>query len=329
MLTDLHLHLDGAISVASASELVTLSGVREYTDFRGVRHPIPAVEDLGNALAASPDCRDLAEFLTRFALPGALLQTRECLSAAAFSLCRELLAIGVGYAELRFAPQLAISRGLAMKDAARAVLDGMRRSGLRSSLILCCMRTPVSEAAAVRLNEETVEVAAEMRGEGVAALDLAGAEAAFPTRDYAGLFRRAVALGLPFTIHAGEADGPDSVLAALDFGAKRIGHGVRALEDPSVVARLARERIPLELCPTSNLVTGVFPSIEDYPLRRLMDAGVVVTINSDDPTVCRTNIRREWELVTKTFSLSAEEIRSLEDNAVRSAFCRVKASRYQ
>ena len=314
-MTDLHLHFDGAISTANARHLAALQGIREYRDADGAMRPIPA-DDAGltRALRLPEGSRDLNDFLKCFALPNALLKTREGIEEGMFTLCEEQRALGLDYAEIRFAPQLSIADKTAprtlcepirsQRAAVEAALAGMRRSALKTQLILCCMR-----GAAEAVNRETVEVAAEFLGRGVCAIDLAGAEALFPTRDYAALFRYANGLNIPFTIHAGEAAGPESVSAALDFGARRIGHGVRALEDMSVVRRLAENRIPLELCPTSNVQTGVFRSLAEFPIRQLLDAGVIVTINSDDPAVCGTNVVEEWRRLTAAIPLTESEIK--------------------
>ena len=334
-MTDLHLHFDGAISTANARHLAALQGIREYCDAGGVMRPIPA-DDAGltRALRLPEGSRDLNDFLKCFALPNALLKTREGIEEGMFTLCEEQRALGLDYAEIRFAPQLSVADKTAprtlcepirsQRAAVEAALAGMRRSALKTQLILCCMRgaggglaSPPPSAArgchtashAGYANYETVEVAAEFLGRGVCAIDLAGAEALFPTRDYAALFRYANGLNIPFTIHAGEAAGPESVSAALDFGARRIGHGVRALEDMSVVRRLAENRIPLELCPTSNVQTGVFRSLAEFPIRQLLDAGVIVTINSDDPSVCNTNVVEEWHRLTAAIPLTESEIK--------------------
>ena len=153
-----------------------------------------------------------------------------------------------------------------------------------------------------------------------ASVDLAGAEGLYPNRQYGELFKELKAKNIPFTVHAGEADGPDGVWAAIEGGARRIGHGVRATEDPALMAYLAKEKIPLELCPTSNLHTHIFSNLQEFPLRTLMENGVVVTVNSDNMTVSDTNVVREIENLTKAFSLSEKEQEQLLINAANSVF---------
>ncbi|MBQ8118218.1 MAG: adenosine deaminase [Lachnospiraceae bacterium] len=303
---DLHLHLDGAISMESARQLAKLQDI-----------PIPETDEALNALlTVSPDCKDLNEFLEKFAFPCSLLQTREGLENAAFNLCTELIAQGVMYAEIRFAPQKSCDRKLTQREAIEAVLAGVKRSGLPCGLILCCMRDADNQAE----NRETVELCGEYLGKGVCALDLAGAEALFPTADFADLFAEAGRRGIPFTIHAGEADGPKSVQCALDLGAARIGHGVRAAEDESLMERLAAAKTPLELCPTSNLNTAIYSDLSGFPLRKFMERGILVTVNTDDPSIEGTTIAREYELLIRQFGLSGDEVRQLLRNSVEASF---------
>ncbi|MBR1851730.1 MAG: adenosine deaminase [Lachnospiraceae bacterium] len=305
-MTDLHLHLDGAISVESARQLAKLQDIA-----------IPESEAaLKNLLTVSENCKDLNEFLEKFAFPCSLIQTREGLEGAAYNLCEELKTQGVMYAEIRFAPQKSCDRGLTQREAIEAVLAGIKRSGLFCGLILCCMRAADNRAQ----NMETVELCGEYLGKGVCALDLAGAEALFPTKDFADVFAYARSKGLPFTIHAGEADGPESVKCALDFGATRIGHGVRAVEDEGLMERLATEKVPLEICPTSNLNTAIYSDLSQYPLRTFLERGIIVTVNTDDPSIEGTTIRREYELLIRQFGLSEKEVRQLLVNSVEVAF---------
>ena len=192
----------------------------------------------------------------------------------------------------------------------------MGKSDLRSNLILCCMRGKDNREE----NLETIRVAKECLWKGVGAVDLAGAEALFPTENFAGLFALAKELEIPYTIHAGEAVGPESVYKALEFGAKRIGHGVRSIEDENLMKRLAEEEITLELCPTSNLNTSIFSSYEEYPLRKLMEAGVKVTINTDNMTVSNTTVAAELQHMMEAVQLTEEEMHQLAENAASAAF---------
>ena len=169
-------------------------------------------------------------------------------------------------------------------------------------------------------NLETVQVAKDYLGQGVCAVDLAGAEAVFPTENFEQLFRLAAELEVPYTIHAGEADGPQSVVTALEFGTKRIGHGVRSCENADLMKVLAQNGITLELCPTSNLNTNIFERLADYPLRELMQAGISVTVNTDNMTVSGTTLEQEFQALIDTFSLKEGELQQLVRNAAEASF---------
>ncbi len=305
-LIDLHLHLDGSISVPMARRLAALDGRVLSEDDAA----------LGKRLGVTADCRDLNEYLAKFDFTAELLETREQLSECMYLLQEELAQLGYLYAEIRFAPQRHGARGLTQREAVEAVLEGLGRSCFEAGVILCCMRGDDTREA----NLETVRLAAEYLGQGVVALDLAGAEALFPTADYADVFALARELGVPFTIHAGEADGPESVYAALGFGAQRIGHGIRAIEDDALVERLAREGIALEMCPTSELQTSAIDDYAKFPLMSLLERGVCVTVNSDNMGVSVTDVRRELLLLAGIFGLTNDDIHLLLVNAARSAF---------
>ena len=303
---DLHLHFDGSLSISNARELAALEGVALPEDDN----------ELKVALTVSPDCKDLGEYLTKFAFPLSLLQSEAAIEQGMYTLCRELDAEGCIYAEIRFAPQLHLDKGLDQRKVVEAAIRGFKRSAIDGGLILCCMRGDDNAA----LNETTLEIAREYLGKGVVALDLAGNEAGFPTDSFASLFARARELQVPFTIHAGEADCAESVRSALAMGASRIGHGVRSIEDPALVDILAKNHIALELCPISNIQTTVFDDISEYPIRQFLKAGVAVTVNSDNRSVSATTARQEMLLLKNTFALTDEEEKALLHSSVDAAF---------
>ena len=305
-LIDLHLHLDGSLSVKTVRELAQMQNME-----------VPADDaKLLEMLQVSKDCKDLNEYLEKFSFPCSLLQMKEAITLAVYNLLEELKEQGLLYAEIRFAPQLHTLKGLDQKAVVEAAVEGLYKSDMKANLILCCMRGDTNQ----KENLETLDVAEMFLGKGVCAVDLAGAEALYFTDAFKDLFAVADAKGLPRTIHAGEAMGPESVWSALEIGTKRIGHGVRSLEDCTLVRKLAEEGITLEMCPTSNLNTNMFPSIEEYPLRKLMDAGVKVTLNTDNMTVSGVTIRSEMEQVIETFRLTDEECRQLLCNAAEASF---------
>ena len=305
-LIDLHLHLDGSLSLESVRDLAEMQNIAIEPDD----------EKLLRILQVGPDCRDLNEYLEKFSFPCSLLQTPEAITRSVENLRRELKERGLLYAEIRFAPQLHMLQGLDQRQVIRAAVDGLKADGVKAGLILCCMRGKGNHGE----NLDTVRLAGEFLGKGVSAVDLAGAEALFPNGDYEDLFDLAKELGVPYTIHAGEADGPQSVWKALEFGAKRLGHGVRSVEDPQLLTHLVREGITLELCPTSNLNTNIYSSIADYPLMQLLNAGVRVTINTDNTMVSGVSLQSEWEKVMEAFHLTREQVLTIQKNGAEAVF---------
>lgn len=304
---DLHVHLDGSLDFEVVRKLAQLQKQEIYND-----------EELKNKMVAPKECRNLNDYLKKFDYPLELLQTKEALELSIYELLKLQQKQGLSYSEIRFAPQLHLKKGLTQEEVVKAILKGRDKfetegSSLHSGIILCCMR-----GAEDKLNYKTVEVASEYKDKGIKLLDLAGAEALFPTKNYKELFRYAQDLKVPYTIHAGEADGTESIWHALEYGARRIGHGVRCTEEKELMKRLAKDQIPLELCPKSNLNTKIFDRIEDYPIPQLMDAGIKITINTDNMTVSDTTLARELKLVQDTFHLSDKDMAGLQKNAEES-----------
>ena len=304
---DLHLHLDGSLAPEQVISLARLQGVS-----------LPAWDPqaLTPYLTVPPACKDLNGYLRCFDLPVSVLQSFEALYLGAEGLARRLAGEGLAYGEIRFAPQLHLQRGLSQAQAVEAVLQGLKRAekafpSFRAQAILCCMR-----GGEESLNRETVDAAARFLGQGVCALDLAGAEALYPAEGFRALFARAASLGVPFTLHAGEAAGPESVWQALSLGAARIGHGVRSREDPRLVERLAHQGIPLELCPTSNVQTRAVEGFSDFPLREYLGRGIAATLNTDNRTVSGTTLLQEY----RRLSVAPQEALALLRNSVRAAF---------
>ena len=308
---DLHLHLDGSLTPADILSLATLAGVKL---------PCDDAESLRPLLQAEPDCKSLAEYLEKFDLPLLVLQTEETIRLAVYLLVKRLAEDDLVYAEIRFAPQLHLQKGLTQQQVVAAAVEGLNKGiaefGVPAQLILCCMRMADNQKA----NEETVRVAKEFLSKGVCAVDLAGAEAAFPTENFADIFRFAKDLDVPYIIHAGEAASPESVWQALTLGAKRIGHGVRAIEDAALVATLGEKKIPLETCFTSNLQTKAVKNAEDYPLQAFWEQGLAVTVNTDNMTVSGTDLVTEYRLLQKAFGLSEAALQQIACNAADAAF---------
>ena len=303
-LIDLHLHLDGSLSLASVRELAAMEGIEIESDDCA----------LLKKLQVSPDCRDLNEYLEKFAFPCDLLQTPAALTKAVSNLRRELEEQGLLYAEIRFAPQFHLKKGMTQTEVVAAAVAGLEGEGVKANLILCCMRMPNIHET----NLETVRVAKEFLDKGVCAVDLAGAEALFPTCDFEAEFALAKELGIPYTIHAGEAAGPESIRAALCLGAQRLGHGVRCVEDEALMAELVEKGIPLELCPTSNIQTCIFEKITDYPMAKLLDAGIRATLNTDNMMVSGVSLSSEADHMEKL--LTKAQMAQIVENSVNAIF---------
>ena len=305
---DLHCHLDGSITLDIARKLAELQNIE-----------LPADDaELESKLSVPESCESLNEFLECFALPCSLMQTKEGITESVRLVQEKNKEQGVAYLELRFAPQKHCDKGLTQTQVVEAALAGLKKCDLHTNLILCLMRDRGNE----KENLETVELAREflVKDGGVVAVDLAGAEALFHTDQFAEPFKKAKEYGIPFTIHAGEADGAKSVKDALDYGASRIGHGVRTAEDPALLEYVIKNQIPLEMCPNSNRQTKAVNDMSKYPIRDYLAKGVKVTVNTDDPAICRTTIAKEFEYLEKKFGITAGEKKIMMLNAVDAAF---------
>lgn len=300
---DLHLHLDGSLSINCAKHLLKMNGFDSIDDAA-----------LKTMLRSNKNDKDLNDFLKKFDLPIKLLQTKEALTYATKTLLDELYNDGVMYAEIRFAPQNHLKKGLSQEDVVKACLCGIKNSKIDCNLILCMMR-----GAKYNTNKETIDIAKKYLGKGVCLIDLAGAEGLYPTSDYKDLFLYAKSLNVPFTIHAGEADSYKSVSDAISFGAIRIGHGIRALEDKETIKNITSKNITLEICPTSNICTKIFNNISRYPFDDLINNGIKFCINTDDMAVCDTNIKNEFKIFNKVYPLDIKLFKQIITTSIESA----------
>lgn len=306
---ELHLHLDGAITPDIALELASLQGIS-----------LPAEDEKGlESLLSLPEgCRSLNDFLKCFKLPLSLLQSKEVITRAVELVLENECRQNVIYAELRFAPQLHTKGGLSQRQVILAALDGIKRADIPCNLILCCMRGEGNG----RENEETVRLAEEflVKNGGVTALDLAGAEQPFPTKNYRTLFKLAAEKNIPFTIHAGEAAGAESVRCAVEMGAARIGHGVRIFKDEPLMDIIQKRCIPLEMCPISNLRTCALEDGQAYPLKMYLERGIKATLNTDDPGILKNTLADEFAYARDVCQVTGEQEQQLLFNSVDAAF---------
>jgi adenosine deaminase len=301
---ELHLHLDCSLSYAVASRLKPGLTRQEY------RHQF----------TAPSHCSNLVDYIQRAQAGIALMQTREQLKLVTLDLFEQLAADGVIYAEIRFAPLLHTQRELTPREVVEAVSaaadEGTRTTGVEGWVILCTLRH-FTEAQSM----ETVRLVEEFKGSRVAGFDLAADEAGYPITAHVPAFRYAMERGIQRTAHAGEARGPESVWETLrEFCPSRIGHGVRSAEDPALVEHLVRERVHLEVCPTSNVQTGTVASLQANPVDKLYRAGVSLSVNCDGRTISETTLEREYRVMQETFGWAEKELLTCNREAMRVAF---------
>ncbi len=304
---DLHLHLDGSLTKEDILHLASMQNIEVNPD------------EL--QLSVDLHCESLNEYLKCFDIPLKFMQTKEALKYSAYSLTKRLANEGLIYAEIRFAPQLHLQKGLTQAEVVEAAIEGINEGmkecpSIKTQLILCCMRNDNPP----EVNYETVDVAKKYLGNGVCAIDLAGAEGLYGTYLFGYLFTHANSLGIPFTIHAGEADGPFSVKLAIEYGAKRIGHGVKTIMEPSVMKMAKEKNIIFEFCPTSNVNTKAISKIKYMPLNDFAEYGLKITINTDNKTVSDTTIMNEYRRLMNKFELSKGDIYNFLHNAVEASF---------
>ncbi|MDO7908618.1 adenosine deaminase [Paenibacillus sp. JX-17] len=308
---DLHLHLDGSVKTATILDLARQ---------RGIKLPAVDADGLIPHMKVSGRCGSLVEYLSKFDFVAGFLHTGEALERVAFELVEQAAADNCEYIEVRFGPQLHRGEGLSCYDAIGHVLQGLQRGeqvyGVTSRAIAICLRHH-----SIRDNLEVIEAAAAYKGKGLAAVDLAGPEAEYPAELHREVFERAQALGLAVTIHAGEAAGPENIREAITrLGATRIGHGVRLREDKQVFHMVHDQGIVLEMCPISNYQTRAVADWNVYPIREYFDAGLKLTVNTDNLTVSNTSIHEEYSILMDKFGFRLKEIGQLILNGVDAAF---------
>jgi len=317
----LHDHLDGGLRPATVIDLADDAG---YTEL-----PTRDPGELGQLLAAGANRGHLNLYLDAFRHTVGVMQTRDGLYRVAREAAEDLADDGVVYAEVRFAPELHTDRGLTLDEVVHAVLHGFRDGSgdgrIRVRALLTAMRTAARSL-------EIAELAVRHRDNGVVGFDIAGAEAGWPPSRHLDAFQYVHRENFHTTIHAGEGFGLPSIWEAVQYcGAERLGHGVRLAEDITVapdgsvaLGRLAAyvrdRRIPLEMCPTSNVQTGAAESIEAHPLRLLRQLSFRVTVNTDNRLMSQVTLTDEFAVLVKEFGYGWADLRWLTVNAMKSAF---------
>jgi len=307
---ELHLHLEGAVRPQTLIELSqNKSGLRQKVD-----EWVAAREGQRYRYA------NFREFLVAFGIISLLIETPQDYALITVRLMEWLAEQNVKYAEIIFAAGVVLwkkQRVDAVFEAiAASAKEAEARTGLRVRWIFDATRQFGLDHV-----REVMRWAARYRENGVVAFGIGGDEAAGPARLFPDIFREARDLGLHVVAHAGEACGPDSIRDAVDLlGAERIGHGLTAIHDANVMALLRERRIPLEVCPGSNVSTGLIARFEDHPLPKLLEAGLIVTLNSDDPAMFGTSLSEEFNKAAECFRLTRETLTGLCRNAIDASF---------
>jgi adenosine deaminase len=318
----LHDHLDGGLRPATIVELAEQTGYRDL--------PTTDADELGAMISsAAAEHGNLEVYLRTFRHTVGVMQTREALVRVAAECAEDLAADGVVYAEVRFAPELHVTAGLSLDEVVEAVLDGFEIGSAGRNIRVYALLTAMRTAAR---SLEIAELAVRHRENGVVGFDIAGAEAGSRPSRHLDAFQYVSRENFHITIHAGEGFGLPSIWEAVQWcGAERLGHGVRIIDDiavdPDGTARLGLlasyirdRRIPLEMCPTSNVNTGAAPSIKEHPIGLLRQLSFRVTVNTDNRLMSGVTLSSEFAALCDAFGYGWSDIQWLTINAMKSAF---------
>lgn len=310
---DLHLHLDGSMPLPIA---YTLAKERNLTS--------KSFAEFSKTMRVKEDCHSLQDYLSCFDTPLAILQDCEALYKTCRALIFELHKQHLLYAEIRFAPQMHTRGDETQEDIIRAVLKAYHDieaeiAPMKVRFILCMMT--LGEANITHdANIETLHLAKKYLGQGIVAVDMAGAEGITELENFRYLFTLAKELQLPYTVHAGESCGYENVRTAISFQTKRIGHGRSSIESNDLMDELKKTQLPLELCATSNIHCQVVSSIRKHPIRKLYDYGINVTINTDNMTISNTTLDKEYDVLRTQLGFQDIDFININRNALLVSF---------
>ncbi|RAJ63516.1 aminodeoxyfutalosine deaminase [Streptomyces sp. Amel2xB2] len=304
---ELHVHHVGSASPRIVAELAS-------------RHPDSGVPQDPEALREYFTFTDFAHFIEIYLSVVDLLRDAEDVRLLTYEIARDLARQQVRYAELTVTPFSSTTRGIPAEAFLEAVEDA-RVAAEKELDVVLRWTFDIPGEAGLPAAEETTRIATEMGPDGLISFGLGGPEVGVPRPQFKPYFDRAIAVGLHSVPHAGETTGPETVWDALtSLRAERIGHGTSSVRDPRLLEHLAEHRIPLEVCPTSNVATRAVEDLEAHPIRELVEAGVLVTVNSDDPPMFGTDLNTEYAIAARLLSLDAAGIAALARNAVRASF---------
>ena len=298
---ELHLHLEGA---------VPLDTMWTLAEARGFDSEVASRQEFFDRFIYA----DFADFIATWKWKNRFLGSYTAFTEAAEAVARSLARQNILYAEVYFSPSDFGDHGLAPAELAVAIRRGLDRVPDTDVALIVDVVRDTGPQRAGRTFDAVREAASDA---GVIGITIGGSEAEFPAELFAPLYARAREAGFRLTAHAGEAAGPESVWSALrSLGVERIGHGVRSVEDDRLLARLVSDQVPLEVCPTSNVLTGVVDGWADHPVQRLVSSGAMVTLNSDDPAMFGCTLAGEYGRVADLFGFGEHVMRRLSHNAV-------------
>ncbi|MBO0655306.1 adenosine deaminase [Streptomyces triculaminicus] len=304
---ELHVHHVGSASPRIVAELAA-------------RHPDSPVPTDPEALADFFTFRDFAHFIEVYLSVVDLIRDAEDVRLLTYEVARDMARQNIRYAELTVTPFSSTKRGIPDAAFVEAIEDARKAAESELGVTLrWCFDIPGE--AGLEAAEETTRIACDLKPEGLVSFGLGGPEIGVPRPQFKPYFDRAIAAGLRSVPHAGETTGPQTIWDALThLRAERIGHGTSATQDPKLLAHLAEHRIPLEVCPTSNLATRAVTDLERHPIKEMVAAGVLVTINSDDPPMFGTDLNTEYAVAARLLELDAHGVAALARNAVEASF---------
>jgi aminodeoxyfutalosine deaminase len=304
---ELHVHHVGSASPRIVAELAA-------------RHPDSKVPTDPEALADYFSFTDFAHFIEVYLSVVDLIRTPEDVRLLTFEVARDMARQNIRYAELTVTPFSSTRRGIDENAFMAAIEDARKAAEAELGVVLrWCFDIPGE--AGLEAAEETARLAVDLRPDGLVSFGLGGPEIGVPRPQFKPYFDRAIAAGLHSVPHAGETTGPQTIWDALnDLRAERIGHGTSATQDPKLLAHLAEHRIPLEVCPTSNLATRAVRDLDEHPVKEMVAAGVLVTINSDDPPMFGSDLNNEYAVAARLLQLDERGLADLAKNAVEASF---------
>jgi adenosine deaminase len=308
---ELHCHLDGSVRVDTILELASE---------QGVELPYSNIEDLKEYLQVGDDCKSLEDYLKAFPVVNSVLQTPSALERVTYELAQDVAEENVRLLEVRFSPVLHTNTGLGLEKVLTSVLKGKERAekdfNLKMGIIISSIRS-ISPEVSMELAELTVNY----KNRGVVGFDLAGPEENFPAKDHKEAFFHIINNNINTTVHAGEAYGAESIHQAIHYTrANRIGHGTRLREDQDLFKYVLDHRITLEMCVTCNVQTQCVKSYDDHPIKDYLDAGIRVTVNTDNRLISNTSLTEEYLKIFNLYDLSISDLRKLILNGFKAGF---------